>query len=213
MSTYSFFTVEGPTGPIGPQGVTGPKGNIDAGDNLNVNTIACSDLEIDNLHVAETVIVSSAILGPTTLPVFTADMIGFTTYKTGSSVTITNGNVNYALNDEALVLPAGVWILDVVCQTAATGSNYTINGFYIGVTETLNTNTYSNGPNGLRFTKNVGSWNVVYNDTRFRPMFKYNQVYHVTSGTKSLYGFFQLNGGSGSGTLSVSGSVHATRIS
>lgn len=209
MTTYTFQSIGG----HGPSGPTGPVGFVATTDNLVVNTVTCPTFNVTSL-ASDSLTVSNAMLGPSVLPTFTSQMIGYTTYKTGAPVTVSAGNTNYTLNDDPLTLPAGVWLLQATCLTAAYTANYTLTAFYIGVAETLNANAYNNAPNGLRFTKNVGSWTVVYNDTRIRPTFTYSQVYHIPSGTKNLYGFFQLSGGgsSGSGTLSVSGSLHATRI-
>lgn len=173
-----------------------------------VNSSSIKDATATSLQVSGTVTCTQIIntgnitSSFTTLPTFTSDNIGYSAIYTLSTATNVAAGYN-VLNTTGASLPIGVWRVDALAALSATSSNYTVTGFYVGVYNSPTAlATYSNTVGGLRYDRYSSSHTVVYNDTRFQPMFKYSQTLTVSAAT-TLYGFFYLNSGSG-GTLVLS---------
>ena len=174
MSTYSFTTLSGPTGPTGIQGqtgasLTGPTGpiSLNASSNITVGTVTCSSISasgivtsssglsgslltasqpnitavgtLSSLSVTGDVSVSgnvnltSAIVGPTTLPTYTSSMVGYSyVYPRSATATLTS-SVWTNVNTSPISLPVGVWLLDAYAFVqSSSGSNSTYSYYVLG---------------------------------------------------------------------------------
>ncbi|NBO26234.1 MAG: hypothetical protein EBU96_05485 [Actinobacteria bacterium] len=184
-------------------------GNItqDSGKTTSLNTTT-----VNGTVTCSRLICSGNIQSFTTLPTFATTNIGYSAIFPLTTTTTVAAGYN-KLNTTGATIPTGVWLVNAVAALSATTSNYTLTGFYIGVSDSATAlATYSTAVGGLRYDKYSSSHTVVFNDVRFQPIFEYSQTITLSAST-TLYGFFYLNAGSG-GTLQLSTNsyLQVTRI-
>lgn len=199
IATNSIAPYAGTTVDFGANNMT-TTGNLSATNLTGSGTVTCSRL-----------VNSGNIQSFTTLPTLSSNNIGYSAIYTLATTTNVAAQYNVIANTGSL--PVGVWRVDVVASLAATTANYTLTGFYVGISDSATAlATYSNTVGGFRYDKYSASYTVVFNDGRFQPTFNYNQTLTLSAAT-TVYGFFYLNQGSGGTlTLTTNSYIQVTRL-